>query len=112
MYLTIRGLLNFVTVFFLLSGFWQFIWIKITVKGWELEKEEGETFFQFCYRWYGGIVWKLRKRLHIEWFYNSKAFLRFIRLKGVCLICLAIALTIFIFKVSGTEYGIWLDLHL
>lgn len=85
--------------------------MKVTYLGWLEFGEHDESFFSFCERYYGGVVWKLRKYLGLSWFYNSKAYRFFVRLSGVVLVLLSIALLIALIYIDSTDYSAWLDVR-
>lgn len=111
MYLTVRGLLIYFGTWFLLLAIWQPIWYKITKRGYDVQKLEGESFFDFCSRAHGGIQWKLKRKLGMRPFYNCKAFKFFMILKFFILLSLSIGVFVVLFRLSGSEYGLWLDIR-
>lgn len=111
MYLTLGGLLRFFVGWFFWWGLWQFIWIEITNRGYQCKKEEGESLFDFCCRYYGGVGWDFRRKLGIKWFYNSKAFKNFVRLKGVVLFLLSAGLVFLYFWLTKSEYAVYLNIR-
>lgn len=112
MYITLRGILIFTISWLFLWGVWQFLWVEISYRGWKLEHQKNESFFEFCQRYYGGIIWKIRGAFGIKWFYNSRAFRNYIRLRGVLLFCLAVGVLIVLFRIQSSEYNIYLDVRL
>lgn len=113
MRVTIGHIFVFLSSFCIVMGIWQFLWIKIHRKGYEMEKLEDESFTDFLFRYYEDeLLWKLRKRFGPKWFYYGKSFIRFTKIKGVILIVVGIAIGVAVFLVSKTEYGIFLDIEL
>ena len=117
--ITFKHLLVFLAGFFIGAGIYQFLWLKITQKGYELKqeerKEEGlprQSFLEFCFEYYNSISWKIRKSFGIRWFYNSKLFLIYIRLRGVIIFLFGVAIIIAILLVGSSEYAPYLDISL
>lgn len=110
MYITPKGMLIFIGTLLLLYGVWQFIWLKVTLEGYKIEKQGKETFFDFCVRYYGGFGWNLRKKLGLKSFYNTRFFRVSVRIRGVLLILLSIVIFGFLLFVSQTDYAPWLDI--
>lgn len=109
----IIDLLVFFIAYMIILGVWQFISLAIHKKGYELEKLEDESFFDFMCRYYSDdFFWKLRRKYGIKWVYNSKVYSKFIMLKGFILIVLAILLVLAILWLKSTEYYIWLSIEL
>lgn len=113
MHIKVIDLLVFFIAYMFILGVWQFISLAVHKKGYELEKQGGETFFDFMCRYYSDdFFWKLRKRYGVKWVYNSKVYSKFVILKGVVLILLAISLVIAILWLKTTEYYVWLSIEL
>lgn len=108
----ISSLFTFVATFFILHGIWQFIWLKLATKGYKEFKNEGESFLDYCVREFNSLDWKIRKKLSISWFYNSRLFRIFIILKGTLLVLLGVAFIVAYFLIKNTEYGVWLDIKI
>lgn len=88
----------------LLWGSWQFIFLFMSKRSYNKLKYENERFLDFCLRSYDSFIWRFRKVLHIDWFYNSKAFQIYLTLRGVVLVLIAVALCIMLFMLYKTEY--------
>ena len=111
MHFTILQIATFLCSLCLVFGVWQFLWIVILKKGYELEKLEDESFPDFLFRWYGDdFFWKLRKRFVPKWFYYSRMFLIFIKVKGIVLILAGLGLAVALIFVSKSEYASWLQI--
>ena len=117
--MTLKNLLTFLAGFFIGTGVFQFAWTKINKKGYVLKQEEREkeglprqSYFEFCCEYYDSFPWKLRKALGINWFYNSKLFDWYIKLRGILLIALGLVLIVIIIALSQSESGAYLDLSL
>ena len=111
--LTILHILTFLSTFCVLLGLWQFAWIVIHRKGYELEKQDDESFMDFMFRYYADEwQWKLRKRYGPKWFYYSKMFLIFTKIKGVILIVVGLAIAFGVFFLSGTDLGVYLQIEI
>lgn len=109
--ITILGILIFLSSLCFVFGVWQFLWIVIHKKGYELEKLENETFYDFLFRYYeDDFFWKLRKRYGARWFYRSKAFLLFMKIKGVLLILSSVLIALGTFLLSESEYAVFLQI--
>lgn len=103
----------FLIFYFLLFGIWQFIWLWLHSKGYEINKENNESFYDFMCRYYkDSVIWKIRKKLNIRWFYNSRAFKNFIRLKGIVFIIFSLAIFILFLYLKSTDYGFLLEIPL
>lgn len=112
MHVTILGLLTFLSSLCLVFGFWQFLWIVIHKKGYEMEKLEDESFPDFLFRYYSeDFLWKLRKRFVPKWFYYSKMFLIFVKIKGVLLILAGLAIGIGTYLLTKSQYEPWLHIE-
>ena len=112
LYITIGGLLRFSASWFFLCGIWQFLYLRISLKGYEKKKQDGETFFDFCCRYYGGVDWKIRQKLGIKWFYNSRAYKLCWKLKGVGFLLVSVAFLSLHIWINHTDYAVWLDIRL
>lgn len=113
MRVTILHILTFIACLFFITGVWQFAWIVIHRKGYEMEKVDEESFPDFLFRYYADDWrWKLRKKFVPRWFYYSKCFLIFTKIKGVVLIFSGLAIAFLLFYISGTEYGAFLQIEL
>lgn len=112
MKITVIGFLTFLSSLCFVFGFWQFLWVIIHRKGFEMDGQEGESFPDFLFRYYeDDVFWKLRKRFMPKWFYYSKMFLFFVKLKGVMLITSGTLIAVGIFLLSKSEYAQWLQIQ-
>lgn len=112
MKVTVLHILTFFSSICLVFGVWQFLWIIIHKKGYEMEKQDDESFPDFLFRYYADeLPWKLRKRFMPKWFYYSKIFLISVKIKGVVLIVCGVLIAIAIFWVSKSEYAPWLHIE-
>lgn len=88
----------------LLWGSWQFVFLYMSKRSYNKLRQGNERFLDFCLRNYDSVIWRFRKVLHIDWFYNSKAFRIYVILRGVVLVLLAVGLIIMIFMLRNTDY--------
>lgn len=113
MHVTIMDIFVFFSAYMLILGVWQFLYIKIHKKGYELEKKENETFFEFMCRYYeDDFFWKLRKKYGIKWLYNSKIFEKYIKLKGIILILFGLIVVFGLLLLRQTDYYVWLSIEI
>lgn len=113
MHVTVFQILLFLCSLCLVFGVWQFLWIVIHKKGYEMEKLKGESFPDFLFRYYAeDVMWKLRKRFVPKWFYYSKMFLIFTKVKGVILILAGLGIAVGLFLLSKSEYVVWLQIEI
>lgn len=108
----VKSLFLFLIIACMLSGIHELFWLHFAIKGYKFFAEEGETFFQYCCRELDSLTWRIRKKLHIDWYYNSKGFKVLTRLKGILLIVCAFALTFFMVLLRFTEFSAYLDMKL
>lgn len=77
-----------------------------------MEKQEGESFPDFLFRYYeDDVFWKFRRRFMPKWFYYSRMFLISMKIKGVLLIGAGIAIAVGIFFLQKSEYAAWLQIQ-
>lgn len=88
----------------ILWGSWQFLFLYMSKISYSKLKFDNERFLDFCIRNYNSAVWIIRKKLHIDWFYNSKAFRIFTILKGVLLVGMSILVIVLVFCLKNTDY--------
>lgn len=113
MHIKIFDIIVFFITYIFILGVWQFISLRINKKGYEIEKEDNETFFDFMCRYYSDdLFWKIRKKLGYSWIYNSKIYEKFVILKGIILIAFAIIMIIILLLFHKSEYFIWLSIEL
>ena len=106
-------LLTIIITFTFLLGIWQFIWLHLSTKSYNILNENDETFFDFCCRVYeNDWIWSFRKKLHLRWFYNSKAFRYFTILKGVVLVLISVGLLILFLFIGQTDYKVFFDISI
>lgn len=109
--ITVLHILFLLASLFLIAGIWQFLWIVIHKKGYEMNKLDGEKFMDWCFRYYEGeFVWKLRKKFGPKWFYYSKMFFIFMKIKGVLLILAGAGILVGVFLISRTDYAGYLHI--
>lgn len=109
----IIDIIIFVITYIFIYGVWQFLFLVIHKKGYELEKLENETFFDFMCRYYSDdIFWKIRKKLGYSWIYNSKIYESWIKFKGIIFIVIAIVGVVGLWLFSKSDYFIWLSIEL
>jgi hypothetical protein len=112
MHITIYQIYVFVITYLYAFGLWQFISLRINKKGYKIEKQDGETFFDFMCRYYAdNWIWKIRKKLNHRWIYNSKIYGFLVILKGVFSIIFATALLSALIYMRNTDYGVWLNIE-
>ena len=112
MHFTVLQILTFLSTLCVVFGVWQFLWIVIHKRGYEMEKLEDESFPDFLFRYYAeDFFWKLRKRFVPKWFYYSKMFLIFMKVKGVILILAGLVLALCLVYLSKSEYAAWLQIE-
>ena len=113
MHIQIFDIIVFFIAYLFIYGIWQFIHLRINKKGYELEKQDHESFFDFMCRYYSDdLSWKLRKKIGLRWIYNSKVYERFIILKGIILVAVAILMVVLLLLFKQSEYFIWLGIEL
>lgn len=108
MHITVLDLVIFCIAYSLLKGVWQFFYLRINKRGYEVNKLEGESYYDFMCRYYS---WGIRKKLHLGRFYNSKFYVKFTIFKGVFLILFALVLLLLVFLISRSEFALWLKLE-
>lgn len=113
MHITVYSFLVFLASLLILSGVWQFLWIVIHKKGYELEKLDGESFSDFLFRYYeDDWRWRLRRRLLPKWYVRSKLLLLFIKVKGVIFILGGLSIVYVLYFLSKSEYAPWLYIEI
>lgn len=106
----VDDLIVFIASLSILFGIWQFIWIEVNTRGYLIKKLDNESFADFLFRYYkDDVVWRIRKKLRVKWFYNSKGFLKFLRLKGIILVLIGFTLLVLRLYLSFTDYRYILD---
>lgn len=97
----------------ILYGTWSLVWFGLTKRGFRLHKEEGESFFKYCCRIYGdNVIWKLRRKIKLRWFYESRLFRIFLISRGVFLVLFGLGMYILYFYIRYSAYGTFLDVEL
>lgn len=87
----------------ILRGIWDILWPWIARLAYEAGRMDGESFFGFCVRTYGG-VWRLRKFLGLGWWYGSILHMVVRRIIGVVLVIAGVSGFFALGYLWGTEY--------
>lgn len=97
----------------ILYGTWSLIWYILTKRGFRLNRNEDESYFKYCCRVYGeNIIWRIRQKLKMKWFYESRLFRIFIILRGVFLVLFGFGMYILYFYVKSSPYGAFFEIEL
>lgn len=111
--MTFKDICLFVATLLTLSGIWKFVWIRIHIKGYKQQGLEGETFYDFLCRYYADQPFtRFKKDSKLRLIFNSKVYKISLRLQGLFLVLLGVAIFGIIFYTIQTEYGAWLDIKL
>ncbi len=110
MQVTLRYILIFFIVISIYYGLWQFVWLRLTRKYYNILKQDGESYFDFLCRWSTSPVWKLKKRLGFARFYRWRVFGTLVKIKGVLYILFGLFLWLVMVLYSRTDNGVWLDI--
>lgn len=108
--MALKYVLGFLLAIFLATGVWDLIELRILTKVYREEKLDGERFIDFCVRRFHSQMWHLRKKLRMDWFYNSKLYKFFTVLKSIFLIMLSIGIVLLILYARSHEMGFLLDM--
>ena len=95
--------LGFINLFF---GSYQFYFLYVTKKTFDIKVKEGYdgTWFRFCCETFDTWIWRFRFKSKFRWFYESKLFKNLFRLKGIILCLIGIAIFLILFWLKQTEY--------
>lgn len=110
--MTFKNVCLFVATLLTLSGIWKFVWVRIHIKGYKQQGLEGESFYDFLCRYYADEPFtRFKKDSKLRLVFNSKVYKISLRLQGLFLVLLGVALFVLVFHISHTEYGSWLDIN-
>ena len=106
--MTIENLMIFIGVILILYGSYEFFFLYVTKKRYDLAieyKEFSGTWFEYCCKEIDTWIWLLRSKMKFRWFYESLIFKNFLRLRGIILILVGVIILILLFYLKTTEYN-------
>lgn len=106
--MTIRQILLFLADFLILSGLYQFYFRFIIRKGYEVFKEEDESFIDYIAREYQLTKWQ--KRVNQD--FSLDTYFRIRSILGIILILIGVFLIGLIWFLAKTKYGFIIDVRL
>ena len=96
----------FVAFINILYGCYQFYFLYVTKKTFDIKVKEGYdgTWFRFCCETFDNWIWRLRFKSKFRWLYESKVFVFFFRLRGIILCLIGVLIFLGLFLIEKTDY--------